>query len=151
MRLLVCALWIGSLLMQQAALPHSHAGAGFAEPAGHDWRPHIHLAAHHHGEHAAHEHAAARHGDASTEVAAHGAARCYGDGSGQHDEDAVYLVIGATTSVVPESAPAGPPADVVSACVEPARLAHSTGRYTWAPPRYGQRVPVFLASTRLLV
>lgn len=62
------------------ALPHSHAGSGVAEPAGHALRPHVHLHSHDYGDH--HHPSSERNktplGDEVSPAA-------------DHDSDAVYL------------------------------------------------------------
>ncbi|MGD9723509.1 MAG: hypothetical protein AB7O59_19495 [Pirellulales bacterium] len=164
MRLFACFLLLASLAADGAALPHSHAGSDIHEPAGHNARPHIHLWGHSHGHSSGHSHRDDAHCHDCPAQADHHAAAIAHDRDhvdlpvawhshpvGDHDQDAVYLNVGATIGLPPDghafvAAPAGGVAARDAASASATALP-----YTWAPPRYGAQVPIFLASTRLVI
>ena len=159
MRQLSAILLIGSLLGQQAALPHSHVGSGMVEPAGHDARPHIHLA--HHDAHdvadldVGHVNDAWHDHNVLAELFGgpfdRGLARCHRSPCGDHDEDAVYLNIGSTLGIEQAAPKCFNPGGLFVISAGDASVAGSAGYGAGGSPRYGPRVPIFLASTRLLV
>jgi hypothetical protein len=100
------------LLAQGVAMPHSHAGTGIAEPAGHDHRPHFHFSwswlfpghrhddgnadhdSHHHGHHHGHSHSHPHpHDDATSQDQRSPATEPDDEPipGEDHDADAVYL------------------------------------------------------------
>jgi hypothetical protein len=137
---------ISSLLAQGAALPHSHAGSDIDAPEGHDLRPHFHLSGCHHSHHV-HAEALKRMPIAQ----ARGVAYCYGLPSCDHDHDAVYISAGGDMNLMERWSTC---VTFVSSC----QIAFGVvGAHTsailldWAPVVHGDTVPIFLASTRLLV
>jgi hypothetical protein len=146
MRPLACLLLISSLLAQGAALPHSHAGTGMDEPVGHDLRPHFHLSG---GPHAHHDHAAAP--QRLPVLQTQGVAYCYGLPSCDHDHDAVYVSSGGDLNLMERGSACLPLAShwqFATGVTDPGAPAiHSQS----APFAHGDSVPIFLASTRLLV
>lgn len=142
-RALACLLVIHSMLAQSAALPHTHAGGVVHVPDAHDERPHFHLAGCSHGP-------AARHVRPLSFSHAP-VADCYNVPPCDHDADAVYLNGGGTLCAAQHSGAAAMmlTAAVESACIVPDDAsARDAG---WSPGRERESVPIFLASTRLLV
>ncbi len=147
MRPVACLLLITSLLTQGAALPHTHAGSEMALPAGHDLRPHFHLsgAAHSHHVH----HAAYRQPTLLSQTDEQ--ANCFSAPPCDHDHDAVYLNAGGTVSVMEQSAGWAMLAVASVALVGELDDITPGGLHAGSLPCYGDHVPIFLASTRLLV
>ncbi len=165
MRQFACLLLIASLLGQRAALPHSHAGSGIAEPQGHALRPHIHLSHKHHlsdkhqGGRAAHSHdehdrghSHAHHqSDYRNEASHDGIANWQNSPPSDHDADAVYLDAGNNVGLVQTTIQSPTPDGLFLVICTTTLHGAPALRQTWAPPRYGAHVPVFLASTKLVV
>ena len=137
------------------ALPHAHCESHVALPPGHDQRPHIHVLghyhAHHHQQHASHKHTASK--GIVGQSTDHLADRVLPAHPGpDHDSDAFYLV---------DAAPGGPKSSELQslaanplACVTPSDFgwALPTGwQPASGPPLHGQRVPVFLQVSKLLL
>lgn len=146
MRLIACLLSLNSLLQVGAALPHSHLGSGIDEPAGHLLRPHIHLS----GEpHRYQSHAVSSRPLPLPE--AKGVTHCHGHPLCDHDHDAIYLNGTSTLSVggcsFSGSTLSGNFVSIIDDCARISSAWHRAG----SPARYLQSVPIFLASTRLLV
>ncbi len=147
MRAVSCLLLIASLLAQGAALPHVHAGSDAALPAGHDLRPHFHLSGDAHSHHV--RHAVQR--QPMFFAQPHELVNCCAVPPCDHDHDAVYLNAGGTVSVMEQSAGWTTLAVTSVALVgELGDIAPST-LHAGALPCHGDHVPIFLASTRLLV
>lgn len=154
-RKVISLLLIGFLALPGATFPHSHAGSGVPEPAEHDVRPHVHLGHDHHHSSAATTH---RHHDDDHDLGQashHDEQPGYpSDESpvGDHDSDAVY--VSAVVAALPDgSQTQDSPAKFSSLLwpVEPRLASCGTWPHTWAPPRYGERVPDFLRTTKLLI
>jgi hypothetical protein len=141
----VALVLVGAWQLQAALPPHWHAGFSMSELLEHAQKRHFHHAhaGHHHGHHFhAHDHADPGH-DRSA-----GDERSLAALEPSHDHDAVYVDAGSVADV--DRGGGGCPA-VVSAEVVIDRAAFSLEQHLSAPPRYGGGVPIFLASTRLLV
>jgi hypothetical protein len=146
MRLIACLLSLNSLLQVGAALPHSHLGSGIDEPAGHLLRPHIHLS----GE----PHRYEPHVVSSRPLPlpeAKGVTDCYEHPLCDHDHDAVYLNGTSTLSVGGCSSGGSTLSGNFVAIIDDCAGISSVSYRAGSPARYLQRVPIFLASTRLLV
>jgi hypothetical protein len=82
---------------------------------------------------------------------ARGLVACQEAPAHEHDADAVYVDASSTIGVLSGGVDASPAPTIVAALAIACEPVHAADRFTWAPPRYGQRVPDILASTRLIV
>jgi hypothetical protein len=146
MRPLACLLLVSSLLAQGGALPHSHSGTGVAEPAGHDLKPHFHLSGCRHRQ-CVDAAAPERLPIAQT----HRSVYCYGLPSCDHDHDAVYVSAGGDMNLIERGAASFTLASYMQLATCGARPGASAILPQLAPVAHGDSVPIFLASTRLLV
>jgi len=149
MRILACLLSINSLLQLGAALPHSHAGSDIAEPPGHHLRPHIHVSGGPGRRETRGPRAALSR--ALTPPGAKGVTDCYEHPLCDHDHDAVYLIVTCTLSVGGGSSDGSTPSASFAVMIDALAAVSSVWNHAGSPARYRQRIPIFLASTRLLV
>jgi hypothetical protein len=144
MRPLACLLLISSLLAQGAALPHSHDGSD--QPADHDLRPHFHLSGSHHSHHV---HAVAP--ERLPTAQPRGVAYCYGLPACDHDHDAVYVNSSGDMNLMERGSACLAFVNCWQCATNFAGPDASAAHPQLAPVAYGDSVPIFLASTRLLV
>jgi len=146
MRLFACILLISSLLQHGVAVPHTHEGSGIHDPAEHASHPHFHLSGH--------SHHVGAHGAAHRATPAHAAEHAGEFGraaSCDHDQDAVYVSASSTVNAVERSTVSLPPMQGLVTMIDTLSDTRSVADCARSPGRYGDRVPIFLASTRLLV
>ena len=153
---------IGAVVLQGIPLAHSHTRSGASEPSGHGQRPHIHLSGHQHehnssdqpshthrGHSHPHKHQHPHHNEPATE---NSMPQRHSDPAGHHDDDAVYV---ANPQFTVGPVRQAPDLTVYSTglfeVADASPNLSSVGQHTWAPPRYSQRVPVFLRTAKLLI